>query len=106
MELRPDLEAPALARAYVRASCADAADPDGVALAASDLVTDAVRRSPPDGRIRLAVLREPGKLVVRVVPGPRPGTDAPRAALAVCEAWGVDDSEGGRTVWCRFDALG
>lgn len=115
LTLPPDLDAPARARAFLRATCAG--HDDGavaeVELLVSEVVTNAVRHGLPP--ITLAVdCAAPGSMQVRVTDG---STTPPLRRQAttweesgrgmqlvdlLSEAWGTEVSEDGKTVWFRL----
>lgn len=90
--------------------------PDDVVLAAGELVSNGVEHG--GGVTRLHVVGRPGEIVVEV-DDQRPTMVAPHRAPddadrgrglsivgAVADEWGWTASEGGKTVWARFETRG
>jgi hypothetical protein len=103
IDLRPDLDAPASARRFVRAPCREAVDPEGVLIAVSDLVTDAVQRT--DAPIRVEILLRPGTLELRVTPGPGTESGLSPSIAVLASDWGIEPDDP-PVAWCRFGLLG
>lgn len=120
-ELSRDVEAPAHARALVRAALAgpersDAGERVEVAeLLVSELVTNVIRHSSSD--VRLTVRRLPGG-ALRVEIGDssplppvrihRPGADGGfglQIVSSLAERWGVERTADGKVVWFELDPI-
>jgi anti-sigma regulatory factor (Ser/Thr protein kinase) len=108
--------APAMARAMVRDACADwsaTAAEDVAALAASELVNNAVRHARSACRLSVSIDSSGLRISVRdYAPGrelrPRP-VDATRAegrgvhlVAMLSSAWGVREQADGKTAWAVF----
>jgi anti-sigma regulatory factor (Ser/Thr protein kinase) len=103
------------ARAYVRKSLSDRADPsvlDDVELVVSELATNAVihARSPfevviaSDGRVRVDVLdRSPTVPTKRPAPPPATSGRGLWIVEALCDRWGIRTDHRGKSVWCEKD---
>lgn len=110
--LNPTLTAAATARRFTADTLHEwglACLVDGVTLAVSELVTNAVMHAQTtmqltlalaDGRLRVAVRDYSPALPVRSDPGPAStGGRGLMLVQALAEAWGVDPHEQGKTVW-------
>lgn len=118
LELSGDVRAVRSARAFVRAVAGDDVGDDlldDAVVVASELVTNAVMHAGTGSSLEVRV--EPGTVEVRVSDGdPRKpvrrtlvgGLPAQGRGLALlaalAERWGVDEREGGKTVWAVLRA--
>jgi anti-sigma regulatory factor (Ser/Thr protein kinase) len=114
VELAADPLVVAAARRHAVAVCHETLDParcDDLALAVSELVTNAIRHGgepvtltivPKDGVVRVEVTDGSPALLSAPEPGELdPGRRGLRLVAAVCRDWGWHPLDGGKCVWCE-----
>jgi anti-sigma regulatory factor (Ser/Thr protein kinase) len=113
--LEPNLASPRSARQFCLATLHDwgvTIDEEAVAVAASELVTNAVQYGGPPISIRLR--QRPETVVVEVDDGGAifdlhavgrwPGGRGLQMVGALSVAWGIEPLGAGKRMWCEFDA--
>lgn len=115
MRLAADPHVVSAARRHAVEVCQDVLDParcEDLALAVSELVTNAIRHGAAP--VTLTVSADADRVRVEVtdgnpsltVPGPpgelEPGRRGLRLVSAVCRAWGWHPADGGKCVWCEL----
>lgn len=114
--LAPTADAPAQARDFFAASCRGWATPqylEAGTLAISELVTNAVLHAGTEIRVELILtgagltvaVHDGGDGEPLIVPPDRRLLGGRGLAMVakISAAWGVHATDGGKTVWCRFD---